>query len=222
MALRFSISSPFSPTNTPSDSPTRAFDQVLQSGSGPDLYQDTAKSFGNLFEVRTKSSAETVSIVGMDFYSSADAGTSVQYEVWTKEGTWQGFEGKIGKYTKIAEGRAKSKGACTEESAGPGGRRCNANFVQIPLEDFANVAIKGGGGSRSFYVTLKTKDIMYKRGEGGSSELLVQMETPGGFVFVFHENVNMMIFFAQENHFSQNCFGLVLCHWTLSLSLVRY
>jgi len=164
------------PTESPTESPSRAPEQMLQSGSGQDLYVGTAKSFGNLFEIRTKSSSETVLINGMDFYSSANAGERVSYEVWTKEGTWQGFEGTIDQYEKIAEGTALSRGACDESSATQGGG--GNNFVQIPFEEFTSVAIRGGGESRSFYITLTTKDIMYKRGKVGSSSFRVQVENP--------------------------------------------
>ena len=110
---------------SPSASPTRASEQMLQSGFGADLYEDTARSFGNLFEVKIKLDSEAIIIKGLDFYSSADA--RVSYKVWTKEGTWQGFEGKIESFEKIAEGRARSRGACDETTAE------SCNFVSIPF-----------------------------------------------------------------------------------------
>lgn len=142
---------------------------MLQSGFGEDLYVGTSRSFGNIFEVKTKPDAETILVKGLDFYSTADA--RVSYEVWTKEGSWQGFEGKIESFTKIAEGQVRSKGLCDETTAD------NCNFVQIPFDKFSSVAIRGGGETRSFYITLTTKEIMYKRGDSTSIE--IQVENPG-------------------------------------------
>lgn len=163
-----------SPTTSPSTSPTRAFDQILQSGYGTDLYEGTARSFGNLFEIRTKPNAETVLIQGLEFYSAADANTRIKYEVWTKEGTWKGFEGKLDSFTQIAAGSTRSRGTCDATNAD------QCNFSRIPFDQFTNVAIFGGGGIRSFYITLTTKEMMYKRGEStGITDFVVQMDTPG-------------------------------------------
>ena len=110
----------------------------------------------------------------MEFYSAADVNARIKYEVWTKEGTWKGFEGKIKAFTKIAEGNTRSRGLCDETNAD----RCN--FARIPLDKFTNVHIPGGGGIRSFYITLTTKEMMYKRGESTSmTDFIVQMDTPG-------------------------------------------
>lgn len=144
----------------------------MQTGYGADLYDGVAKSFGNIFEVKTKRDAETVLVTGLEFYSSVDA--MVSYEVWTKEGTWQGFEGDLKSFEKISQGEVRSRGPCDATKA------ANCNFAEIPSDRFRSVHIKGGGGSRSFYVTLSTKEIMYKRGDATSgTDLLVQSETPG-------------------------------------------
>jgi hypothetical protein len=128
----------------------------LQSGYGTDLYEQTSRSYGNIFEVRTKSKGETVLVTGFEIYTSSIE--RVTYQVWTKEGPWRGFEGQRGKFTKIAQGQVKGKGECDETRAE------NCQFTLIPFEEFKSVPITGDGGSRSFYVTLNTRDIVYSRG----------------------------------------------------------
>mmetsp|Transcript_33474 Transcript_33474/g.72349 ORF Transcript_33474/g.72349 Transcript_33474/m.72349 type:complete len:679 (-) Transcript_33474:476-2512(-) len=154
-----------SPTRSPSSSPTRAFDQMVQTGYDTDLYIDTARSFGNIFEIKTKPDAETLMIKGLSFYT-ASAGR-VSYEVYSKEGSWVGHEGQLESFDKVAEGRIRSRGSCDAETAA----NCDSYFVNIPFEKFTQAAVRGGGGSRSFYITLSTNDIMYQRssysGEGG-------------------------------------------------------
>lgn len=153
---------------------------MVQTGYGTDLYVGTARSFGNVFEIKTKPTSETVLIKGLAFYTAV--AEQVSYEVYSKEGTWVGHEGKLESYEKVAEGRARSEGSCDESTKAD----CDSYFLQIPFEKFNNVAVSGGGGSRSFYITLKTKVIMYKRGNslltGGANDFIVQVETPGEFV----------------------------------------
>ena len=159
-----------SPSAAPTAAPTRAWVQAAQTAAGAALYEGTSKSYGVLFEVQTQPDAETLLVQGLDFY--ADVVGEVSYEVLSKEGGWQGFEGDAENFTKIAEGAAYSPGKCSRES-----EDCDSHFTTIPFEEIDQVAIRGGGGSRSFYITLMTRDILYSLSE--SSNITAQMETPG-------------------------------------------
>jgi len=138
---------------------------MLQTGRGTDLYVNTARSYGNMFEIKTKTDAETVMIKGLSFYTAIVE--QVSYEVYSKEGSWIGHEGQLDSFDKVAEGQIRSQGSCNAETAA----NCDSYFLQIPFDRFTQVAVRGGGGSRSFYITLTNNSIMYKRStyseEGG-------------------------------------------------------
>jgi len=161
------------PTRSPSLSPSRAFEQMLQTGRGTDLYVNTARSFGTMFEIKTKPDAETLMIKGLSFYTAT--AVQVSYEVYSKEGSWIGHEGQLDSFDKVAEGRIRSQGSCDAETAA----NCDSYFVKIPFHKFTQVAVRGGGGSRSFYITLTTNSIMYKRStysEEGGFRLLAETQ----------------------------------------------
>ena len=130
---------------------------------------NTARAFGNVFDVRTLPGVSTVMVTGLEIYSSKSG--LVEYEVYSKEGTWEGTEGDLSSYALIASGTLESSGKC----GGDGfthGKVSNeiCEFVPIPPEDFEKVPIKGNGAVRSFYVTLKTREILYQRDAIGSED----------------------------------------------------
>ena len=154
------------PSTTPSAAPTRAFSQVARAGVGDELVEGTAQSYGLVFEAATRADAETLLVTGLDIYASV-AG-EVTYEVRSKEGGWEGFEGDVDAFPVVAAGTAASRGKC-EDAAD-----CEGHFIPV-TGDFSDLAIKGGGGSRSFYIALTTNELLFSR----PLEAGVQVETPG-------------------------------------------
>ncbi|KAL7471902.1 hypothetical protein ACHAXS_012218 [Conticribra weissflogii] len=158
------------PTATPTVSPTRARVQSLTTAKNRDgnddpekWWEGTSRSYGILFRVRTTSDADAVRILGMDIYAaSSSPDEELHYEIWTKEGTWEGYEGNAAAFEKIAEGNVVSKGECSNESAA-NGTTTTCEFTRLPWEEFAPVSLAGGGGSRSFYVTLPSGRLVYGR-----------------------------------------------------------
>lgn len=165
-----------SPTPAPSIPPTRSFEQSIQTGFGPDLYSRISRSYGIVFDIKTTPQSPTVAIEGLDIYSSSTS--NVTYEIWTKEGSWQGYEGKLEEFTKIAEGEVESAGECTEEYLVANSGECI--FTSIPFDNFQAVPILGGGATRSFYITLQSKEIVYSIGNSteGSAEMTVWSGSP--------------------------------------------
>ena len=157
------------PTAGPTASPTRGSVQVAAAGTGADLYEGTSKSYGIVFEVRTQPGAPTLRVSGLDIY--ADVTGEVEYEVRSKEGGWEGFEGDADAFPVVAAGTAYSRGKCDAATAD-----CASHFARI-RGDFGDMGVRGGGGSRSFYVTLTTRDILYSSARPDDPEVL--METPG-------------------------------------------
>ncbi|EJK50047.1 hypothetical protein THAOC_31023 [Thalassiosira oceanica] len=126
------------------------------------LADTTARAFGNLFDVRTLPGASTVVVTGLEIYSSSTG--VVEYEVYTRDGTWEGTEGDLSSYALIASGALESTGMCDGSSA----EICE--FVPIPPGEFESVPIRGNGAVRSFYVTLKTREMLYQRDAVGSED----------------------------------------------------
>ncbi|EJK74869.1 hypothetical protein THAOC_03429, partial [Thalassiosira oceanica] len=157
-----------SPTHVPSTSPTRAFEQAVQTATN-DMLGTTARAYGNVFDVRTLPGVSTVLITGLEIYSSASG--LVEYEVYTREGTWEGTEGDLSSFTLIASGTLKSKGTCGGVDFSHGKFSTETcEFAPIPPGEFESVPIKGNGAVRSFYVTLKTREILYQRDAVGSED----------------------------------------------------
>ena len=155
----------------PSASPTRAFEQSVQTATNEQLNAgDTSvRAFGNVFDVRTLPGASTLLVTGLEIYSSSKK--TVEYEVYTREGTWEGTEGDLSSFTLIASGTLKSIGQCGGDSFSHGKVSTEiCEFAPIPPEEFQSVPIKGNGGVRSFYVTLKTREMLYRRDAVGSED----------------------------------------------------
>ena len=157
------------PTAGPTAPPTPGSVQVAAAGAGAELYVGTSKSYGIVFEVRTQPDAETLRVQGLDIYASVEG--EVEYEVRSKEGGWEGFEGDEDAFPVVAAGTAYSRGKCDADTAD-----CGSHFARI-RGDFADMGVRGGGGSRSFYVALTARELLYSSAGADDPEVLV--ETPG-------------------------------------------
>jgi len=111
------------------------------------LSTTSQRSYGIIFEVRTTEDAPAVSIAGLEFYSPV-RNANLAYEVWTKSGTWHGFEGKYRKFTKMASGNLTTSSL-------------ERGLTRIPDERFVPIKVDGGGMRLSIYMTLTTKDLLY-------------------------------------------------------------
>lgn len=171
------------PTLEPTASPTRGWVQSLTTAEIPSdddddkeeedhWWERTSRSYGILFRVRTTSRAAAVRILGMDIYASSP-NEELHYEIWTKEGSWRGYQGNITAFEKIAEGIVVSKGEClSNEAANEASTttRMRCELTSLPWEEFEAVSVSGGGGSRSFYVTLHSNVLVYGRPETAAVE----------------------------------------------------
>jgi hypothetical protein len=91
----------------------------------------------------------------------------MKYELWTRIGSFKDFKGSLEGWENIAKGGVTGRG--------PG------VFTAIPPDAFAPVDIPGGGGkdgTRAFYLTLRSKDLVYGYGEGTESDSAIQVDTP--------------------------------------------
>ena len=127
-------------------------------------------SHGFLVNMRTKEDSPVVLIQGLDFYTETT--DTVGVEVWTRLGSFEGFEGTYDGWDMIASGMVKGAGY--------------GRYTSIPFELFTPVSIPGGGGdkgTRAFYITLNTKALVFKlesRGMGfdGATDTQVMASSP--------------------------------------------
>ena len=79
-------------------------------------------------------------------------------------GSFKDFKGSLNGWENIAKGSVAGRG--------PG------QYTSIPPDKFIPVDIPGGGSTRAFYLTLRTKDLVYSYGEGSESDGSIQVDTP--------------------------------------------
>ncbi|KAL7465041.1 hypothetical protein ACHAXS_005369 [Conticribra weissflogii] len=240
------------PTSSPTTSPTLSLEQTLRVGFGEDLYGMTGRAFGSIFEVKTRRNAPTVVVQGFDIYTAAPTGSKLFYTIWTIEGTWLGFDGKLDSYTKIAEGEVESAGECVPKNSvevddstnststttlATGGNatanhftnttnsfnedrnelspengeditasmtaktsfgEVECNFTQIPLAHFQPVHILGNGKSRSFYITLRSRDMIFSPGSGTDGDTDFKVINSSPEIEVYEGAVGLIYLFGQE------------------------
>ena len=117
-----------------------------------------------LFNVRTKTNAPVVVITGIEFYTYSTE--EVNFELWSRIGNFQNFKGSVDGWDLISKGTVKGKGV--------------GRYTSIPSTMFTPIDIPGGGdksGTRAFYLTLDSVDLVYKTAQGSASDSMVQADT---------------------------------------------
>eukprot|EP00571_Detonula_confervacea_P005871 CAMPEP_0172330022 /NCGR_PEP_ID=MMETSP1058-20130122/61177_1 /TAXON_ID=83371 /ORGANISM="Detonula confervacea, Strain CCMP 353" /LENGTH=1318 /DNA_ID=CAMNT_0013047219 /DNA_START=179 /DNA_END=4138 /DNA_ORIENTATION=- len=159
----------YSPSSVPSSMPSRAHDQVIMTGSREDLQLGgmTTSSYGYIFNMRTKPDSPVILLTGMDFYTEST--NDVTFELWTRMGSFMEYKGTYDGWDLIATGTTKGRGI--------------GRYTTIPQESFTEVSIPGGGdegGTRAFYLTLNTRELVYKLGapDVTLSDSMAHVETP--------------------------------------------
>lgn len=133
--------------------PSRTLMNVIMTGSRQDLQlgAESTSSYGYIWNIRTKPDAQVVQITGMDFYTETT--DEVNFELWTRLGSFKEFKGTYDGWDLIAVGSTKGRGI--------------GRYTAIPEDTFTPISIPGGGESRAFYLTLDTINLVYKYGEKG-------------------------------------------------------
>ena len=126
-------------------------------GSREDLQigGDTTSSYGYIFNMRTHPNSGAIILTRFDFYTEST--NNVNVELWTRMGSFQEHKGTYEGWDLIAQGTVQGRGI--------------GRYTGIPEEIFTPVTVPGGGGdegTRAFYLTLDTKDLVYMKGEPGA------------------------------------------------------
>jgi len=151
----------------PSSEPTRIVYNTIMTGSHEDLLLGgtTTSSYGFLFNMRSKPEASVSLITGLDFYTHSTELVTVS--LWSRQGKFQDFKTSLDGWDLIAQGDVQGRGV--------------GRYTTIPEEMFTPVEIRGGGGdygTRAFYITLSTIDLVYQISEGTAADMAVQVDTP--------------------------------------------
>ncbi|KAL3795552.1 hypothetical protein HJC23_009265 [Cyclotella cryptica] len=151
----------------PSMEPSRPVYNIIMTGSQNDLLLggSTTSSYGYLFNMRTKSDAGVVLITRFDFYTYSTE--EVVISLYSRIGNFKDFKSSTDGWDLIAQGPVQGKGI--------------GRYTMIPEEIFTPVDIPGGGGergTRAFYLTMTTMDLVYKTGVGTASDSAIQVDTP--------------------------------------------
>ena len=92
----------------------------------------------------------------------------MKFELWSRVGSFKDAKGSLDKWDLVAKGGVTGGGPEV--------------YTSIPSDKFSPVEIPGGGGetgTRAFYLTLRSKDLVYYYGEGTEgSDTFIQTETP--------------------------------------------
>lgn len=97
---------------------------------------------------------------GLDFYTEST--DNVEFELWSRLGSFKEAKGTYEGWDLIAAGTVEGRGF--------------GRYTAIPEDLFTQVWIPGGGGekgTRAFYLTLTTINLVYKKGSGTDSDEMV-------------------------------------------------
>ena len=127
--------------------------RLVREGRLETLISGENGSYGSMFNIRAK---EDILISSLDFYCDLDK--SVTYEVYTKHGTYVGYENSPDDWTMISTGSIQSQGLLSPTK----------------IEDFEEKIIMDASETRAFYVTLRTPDLRYTTNIGTEGDVFVE------------------------------------------------
>jgi hypothetical protein len=144
---------PESPSSSPSSSPTRDYMQSLD----VDIDANPTGSYGLVFEVGTPRHGNTIVMTSMSFVTSHTG--ELEYEIYTKLGSFLNYLGDYSKYDMIASGRVYGMGPSEYTRVLDNDtivEDVNGTYTYL---GFRHVYVPGDGGRRSFYLTLTKRFV---------------------------------------------------------------
>jgi hypothetical protein len=159
-----------SPSAYPSSTPTRDHIQEISTASTNELKGESDTAHGFLVNMRTTVDSHAILINGFAFYTESTE--PVGFEIWSRAGSFEGFEGRYDGWDLVATG--------TVNGAGFG------QFTTVPSDMFTPVSLPGGGGEKgtlAFYLTLNSKNLVIKKmgdfkGNTGATDNRVMASSP--------------------------------------------
>jgi hypothetical protein len=142
-----------SPSSSPSSSPTRDYMQSFDM----DIDSNPTGSYGVVFEVGTPRHGNTILVTSLSFVTLHTG--KLEYEIYTKLGSFENYLGDYSSYDMIASGQVYGTGS---------GKYTRVLDNDTIVEDvngtlsylgFRPVYVPGDGGRRSFYVTTTKRFV---------------------------------------------------------------
>lgn len=120
----------------------------------------TLSSYGFIFNMRTTADSSALHIVGFDFLTASTE--NLDFELYSAPGSFMTIKGKYGRWIMIGKGTVKGQGIGTLTSI-------TSHLINpIPMD--------GRSSTRAFYVTLQTKDMLFRAiGSGSEADKMVQL-----------------------------------------------
>ncbi|KAL3778657.1 hypothetical protein HJC23_008641 [Cyclotella cryptica] len=149
----FPVSS-YPPSMTPFNRSSASIKRMA-TASWLDLQSDVSKSYGLIFDIQTNRNISSLVIAGMELLLYTT--NSIHYEVWTMPGSWRELNTSesaafSSSFSPVANGTMLGRGVCED-----------CGFSSIPLDDFQDVLIEGAKTVQSFWVTLASDNLVFKK-----------------------------------------------------------
>ena len=125
----------------------------MATASWSDVQTNVSKSYGLIFDIQTNRNISSLVIVGMELLVYAT--NYIHYEVWTMPGSWRQLNTShsaafYASFSPVANGTMLGRGVCED---------CGYS----PLEEFQDVVIEGAKTVQSFWVTLASDNLVFKK-----------------------------------------------------------
>ena len=127
----------------------------MTTASWSEILKDVSKSYGVIFDIQTNRNISSLVIVGMELLVYAPS--YIHYEVWTMPGSWRELDASESAsfsslFLPVANGIMLGRGVCED-----------CGFSSIPLKEFQDVVIQGANTMQSFWITLSSDDLVFKK-----------------------------------------------------------
>jgi hypothetical protein len=152
-------------TSRPTASPTQnPYLVSLQTATRKELMgnagADTSTSYGFIFNVRTTADSPALYILGIDFLTSST--DNLDFELFSTIGSYVNIKGKYGRWVMIGKGTVTGQGM--------------GSLTSISSDLISPIPMDGKGSIRAFYLTLRTKDMVFRvTSTGSSADEMVQL-----------------------------------------------
>ncbi|KAL7535704.1 hypothetical protein ACHAWF_005242 [Thalassiosira exigua] len=136
------------PSSSPSEAPSRDFDQVFDIRIDP----RPTGSYGIVFSVRTPRGGNTIMMTAMSFVTLHEG--KLEYEVWTRLGPYENYVGKNNFWELIASGQTTGRGGKEYTPILGEDTTVEDGDETLNYMGFKPVHVPGDRGMRSFYVAV--------------------------------------------------------------------
>lgn len=120
----------------------------------------TLTSYGFIFNMKTTANSAAVEVVGIDFLTAST--DDLDFELYSTVGSYMGIKGNYGRWILAGKGTIQGQGL--------------GQLTSITSDLIDSLPMDGQGSSRAFYLTLSTKDMIFRAtGSGTAPDEMAQL-----------------------------------------------